>query len=107
MMGVSSTEIGGRSWATVIVFSVTSPSKMEPLMSFASIFFFSTDAIPRSGYAFESTCPKWICPSSWATKRMRWVQFDGMMADDDGLNVAALFFTSFWKSTKLAVKEIY
>ena len=49
MMGVSSTEMGERSWLTVIVFSVTVPSKTDPVMTFATIFFFSTDAIPRSG----------------------------------------------------------
>ena len=49
MMGDSSMETGERRWETVIVLFVTRPSNIEPLMSLASILFFSIDAIPRSG----------------------------------------------------------
>ena len=81
MMETSSGETGDSNWATVICFSVTVPSKMVPLMSLAETFCLEWVAVPRSGVDLGSIWPRWIWPSSWAMKRMRWVQSEGMMVD--------------------------
>ena len=61
-------------FATWRVLSVTTPSKMVPLMSLAEILSPRKVAKPTSGNFSESTWPRWIRPSSSAMKRMRWVQ---------------------------------
>lgn len=57
-----------------MTFSVTIPSKIEPLTMFAATESPLNIDSPTSGYAFGSIFPRWSCPYSSATKRIRCVQ---------------------------------
>lgn len=76
-----------RTWLTVMVVSETIPSYKDPSISFAEIGIPSKAAMPTSRMS-ASTCPRWMCPSSSATNRMRRVQLGAIEKRYDTVRIA-------------------